>query len=89
MVELQQRWCGQGARKEAMLRAAGEAKESRLQVLARSKEAGAEEELAWIFELPSLDKGAGTVAEKAQTRRTRHDDVSTRRRRRMRSSSSK
>ena len=72
-----------------MQHAAGESQGSRLQVRARSEETEAEEEFAWVFELPSLDKGAGTVAEKAQTRRTRHDDVSTRRRRRMRSSSSK
>ena len=72
-----------------MRHAAGEAQESRLQVRARSEETEEEEEFARVFELPSLDKGAGTVAEKAQIRRTRHDDVSARRRRRMRSSSSK
>ena len=72
-----------------MRHAAGEAQESRLQVRAQSEETEEEEEFARVFELPSLDKGAGTVAEKAQIRRTRHDDVSARCRRRMRSSSSK
>ena len=48
-----------------MLRAAGEAKESRLQVLAWSKEAGAEQVLARLFELLSLEEGAGTVTEDA------------------------
>lgn len=78
-----------GASEETARRAAGEAKESRLQALARSKEAGAAEELRRIFELPSLGKGAGTVAERAQTRRTRHGDVSAGHGRSMRSSSSK
>jgi hypothetical protein len=79
----------QGAREEGTRRAAGEAEESRLQALARSKEAVAAEELWRIFELPPLDKGAGTVAEQAQARRTTHDDVSARRQRWMRNSSSK
>jgi hypothetical protein len=56
--------------------AAGEAERSVLQQRARRKEAGAVEELVRIFELPSLEKHAGTVAEQAQTRSTTHDDVS-------------
>ena len=55
---------------------------------ARSENAEAEQALARLFELLSLEEGAGTVAEEARTRSTKHDDVSDRHGRRMRSSSS-
>ena len=53
-------------------------------MLARSERSGAELVLARLFELPTQEKGAGTVAGEAQTHSIIHDDVSTECRRHMR-----
>jgi len=84
MVKLDRRWRREGARREAARRAEGESKESGRKQRARSEEARGREALACLRELPSLEEHAGTVAEQAQTRRTKHEDVSARHRHCMR-----
>ena len=54
MGDRKRRWSHEGASRKAMQRAAGQAKESRLQQRARSKEAGAVEALERLYELLSL-----------------------------------
>ncbi len=88
-MELERRWYSQCARRKALRCAAGEAKESRSQQRAQSEKAAAEEVLARVFELLSLEEHAETVADEARTRSTKHDDVRVSHGRSMRSSSSK
>jgi hypothetical protein len=60
---------------------------ARLLLRARGENEEAEQKLTRQFELQTLEGGAETVAEGAQTRSTSHDDVSAHHGRRMRSSS--
>jgi hypothetical protein len=78
MIVCERRCCCKQTRRRSRSRAVGEAKESLLQQRARSREVEARKVLARIFELLPLEQRAGTVAEEAQTRSTKHDDVSTR-----------
>ena len=66
----------------------GEPKECRLLLQARRQKADAEQELTRLFEWLSLEDGVGTVAGRAQTRRTSLNDVSITHGRQQRSSNS-
>ncbi len=66
----------------------GEPKKSRLLLQARRQKADAEQKLTRLFEWLSLEDGVGTVAGRAQTRRTSLNDVSITHGRRQRSSNS-